>query len=171
MKSKWSELKPKACKLRKQGNSIRSIEKKLGIPRSTLSGWFKDIELSKKQEKKLEESRLQGLEKARKKAREWHKNQKNKRIKQAQAAATSTLDQIDYKNSSTQELALALLYLGEGSKSDKETSLSSTSPYILRFFVSSMRKLYNLNVDDFNCDLHLRKDQARVGKLSIGWIN
>jgi transposase len=53
MRSKWSELKPKACKVRRQGISIRSIEKKLGIPRSTLSGWFRDINLSKKQQDNL----------------------------------------------------------------------------------------------------------------------
>jgi len=38
MKSKWYELKPDAIKLRKKGFSIGKIERRLGIPRSTLSG-------------------------------------------------------------------------------------------------------------------------------------
>ena len=46
MRSKWFELKPDAIKLRKKGLSIREIELRLGIPRSTLSGWLKDIKLS-----------------------------------------------------------------------------------------------------------------------------
>ena len=34
--------------------SIKFIEKKLGIPRSTLSGWFKNILLTEKQKIKLQ---------------------------------------------------------------------------------------------------------------------
>ena len=45
MQSKWFELKPTAVKLRRKGFSIGKIEYNLGIPRSTLSGWLKNIEL------------------------------------------------------------------------------------------------------------------------------
>jgi len=51
MKSKWFELKPSAKKLRKKGLSIGDIERRLKIPRSTLSGWLKDIKLTSKQRK------------------------------------------------------------------------------------------------------------------------
>ena len=56
MKSRWFELKSKAVRLRKSGKSIRFIEGKLGIPKSTLSGWFKNIELSNKQKKVLKDN-------------------------------------------------------------------------------------------------------------------
>lgn len=49
MYSKWYELKPKAVELRKEGTSIREIEKLLSIPRSTLSGWLKNIKLTTEQ--------------------------------------------------------------------------------------------------------------------------
>ncbi len=54
MTSKWFKSKPEAVTLRKQGKSIKFIEKKLGIPSSTLSGWFKNILLTEKQKLKLE---------------------------------------------------------------------------------------------------------------------
>jgi hypothetical protein len=53
MESKFLPLKSRATSLRKRGLSIRCIENKLGIPRSTLSGWLKDIKLSGNQRKKL----------------------------------------------------------------------------------------------------------------------
>ena len=53
MRSRCYELKLRARNLRKNGHSIGGIEHRLGIPRSTLSGWFKDIKLTPQQKKKL----------------------------------------------------------------------------------------------------------------------
>ena len=79
MQSKWFELKNKAIILRKKGLSIRFIENKLGIPRSTLSGWFKNIKLSKKQEKRLHKEWENGLIIAREKSALAHKEQRKNR--------------------------------------------------------------------------------------------
>ncbi len=49
MISEWYNLKESAVSLRRSGDSIRDIEIKLGIPRSTLSGWFKNIQLTDSQ--------------------------------------------------------------------------------------------------------------------------
>jgi len=48
MVTRWFDIKDKALDLRQKGKSIRFVEKKLGIPRSTLSGWFKNIILTDK---------------------------------------------------------------------------------------------------------------------------
>ena len=65
MKSKWYELKENAIKLRQQGFSIGKIERDLGIPRSTLSGWLKNIKLTARQKELLEEfARINGDETA-----------------------------------------------------------------------------------------------------------
>ena len=53
MKSRWYELKKKVIALRKQGFSMNAIERKFGIARSTLSGWFKKVELTPTQKKRL----------------------------------------------------------------------------------------------------------------------
>lgn len=60
MISRWANQKQKAVTLRREGNSIKDIEKMLGIPRSTLSGWFKSILLTKRQQTKLEQKRNVG---------------------------------------------------------------------------------------------------------------
>ena len=61
MISKWFELKDEAISLRKKGKSIRNIEERLKIPRSTLSGWLKNIELSKSQKKVLDKKWREAL--------------------------------------------------------------------------------------------------------------
>ncbi len=158
MKSKWYELKPSAIKLRKKGYSIRDIEKALKIPRSTLSGWLKDIKLTKKQKEELHNKWKTGLDKARKRAVIWHNQQKQCRIAQAKKQAELVLSKIDIDNKHILELALAMLYLGEGDKT-KETNIGSSDLLILKFFIKSLETLFKISRLDITCQLHLRIDQ------------
>lgn len=159
MVSKWFELKIRAIKSRKNGNSLRDIEKKFGVPRSTLSGWFKDIKLEKKYQTKLHNNWKNALKKARKKAVRWHNQQKELRIKIAENQALETLLNLDNKSKPLQELALAMLYLGEGSKTKNGTVMGNSDPLILKFFVNSLLEIYNIDAQKIKCSLHLRVDQ------------
>ena len=168
MKSKWYEFKEAAVLLRKQGFSIGKVEKQLGIPRSTLSGWFRDIKLNKKQKEKIVKEWRIDLGKARKKAVLWHNEQKRKRIVEAEKSAKETLDKIDISNHVFLELALAFLYLGEGSKKNVETALGSSDSKILKFFLTGLKNIYNLDVSKIRCELYLRADQ-NPNKMKLYW--
>ena len=159
MKSKWFELKPDAIRLRKKGFSIGKIEHRLGIPRSTLSGWLRDIELSKKQKEKLTQNWKKALVKARKKAVLWHNAQKEKRLKEAKEQALKTVETIDITDKKILELALAILYMGEGTKSKVETAMGNSDPLILKFFLATLKAIYNLDLKKVKCQLSLRADQ------------
>src|SRR3989344_4041694 len=91
MRSKWFNLKQEAISLRKIGNSIRDVEISLGIPRSTLSGWFKSVELTHRQKINLKNRHKENLIKAREKAIIWHNNQKINRIMDAERKADTLL--------------------------------------------------------------------------------
>ena len=130
MKSKWYESKPEAIRLRKRGKSIKDINKKLGIPLSTLSGWLKDIELSKKQQIKLKERWQEALIKARAKAILWHNTQKRLRLEKAEEDAKKTLSQIHINDKNILDIALATLYLGEGNKKSSGTSMGNSDPQV-----------------------------------------
>jgi len=158
MRSQWYELKPKAVDLRKEGFSIRNIEKTLMVPRSTLSGWLKDIKLDSTQKQHLEKSRHEALAKGRVKAVLWHRNQKALRIAEAKEKATEVLESLDLSQRNILELALSMLYLGEGFKSS-HTGMGSSSPLILKFFIKSVVQIYNLQIEKIKCELHLRADQ------------
>ncbi len=158
MKSKWFKLKPEAIKLRKKGISMTFIEKKYGIPRSTLSGWFKNIILNKLQKKKLDRGRKKALIYARQKALIWHNTQKIGRLRKAEQEGQEVLEKINNDNNVT-ELALALLYLGEGFKKSTTTGMGNTDPLILKFFLDILIKIYNVNIKNIALFLHLRADQ------------
>ena len=94
MKSKWYESKEIAITLRKSGLSMTLIERKLGIPRSTLSGWFKTVQITEEQRLILMKNSQDGWKKARIKAVEWHRAQKNLRLLKAKQEAQETLNKI-----------------------------------------------------------------------------
>lgn len=159
MISKWFELKNKALELRKSGLSIRNIESKLRIPRSTLSGWFRTIKLSHEQKRKLQNDFLKGLAKAREKAVLWHRTEKEKRMQKATLEASEVLNKIDVNDKQLLELALAILYLGEGTKANDETAIGNSDPLILKFFLAIAKNVYNLDPTKIRCQLNLRADQ------------
>lgn len=169
MQSKWYELKPQAIKLRQKGISLREVAKTLNIPKSTLSGWFKDIQLTGMQKKKLKANWLNALGKARKQAVKWHNTQKEVRMKIAKSQAEEVFNKLNLEDNSIIELALSMLYLGEGAKQGR-TLLGNSDPMILKFFINALKKIYNLDVTKFKCELHLRADQD-PDKMKKFWSN
>jgi len=159
MISKWYEFKDRAIKLRKQGFSMNMIENRYGIPRSTQSGWFKNVKLTPVQKKKLLQNSKIALIAARKKAVLWHNEQKQKRLQEAKIKALKVLKNININDSNTLELALAILYLGEGARKTDETAIGSSNPLILKFFLAILKNVYNLDLKNIRCELSLRADQ------------
>lgn len=157
MKSQWFEHKDKAIELRKLGLSYREIEKLLSIPRSTLSHWLRGVELTDEQKQRLVQSYGNGLIKARVLASKWHNEQKELRIRKAKEEAASTLSKIKVDDN-TVELALAMLYLGEGSKKGT-TAIGCSDPLVLKFFLAVLVKKYNIDPSKIHFDLHTRVDQ------------
>lgn len=151
-----------AIKLRRKGHSIRTIEKKLRVSRSTLSSWFKDIILTELQQERLLERWHEGLVHARAKAALWHNDQKAKRLLQSASDAKDVLDCIDTQNENLLDLALALLYLGEGFKKIDDTGMGNTDPLVLKTFLVLMRKIYKIPDSAIRCQLHLRADQSSL---------
>lgn len=168
MKSKWFEYKEAAVTLRKTGMSMTVIEKRLGIPRSTLSGWFKDITLTEKQRTRLMENSQDGWKKARESATHWHRTQKALRLQEAKKAAIETLDNISL-DSATLDLAFAMLYFGEGAKNGT-TSIANSDPKVLRFVLKVLALNYGITADKVKCELHLRADQDAL-ILKHYWSN
>ena len=134
------------------------IEREFNIPRSTLSGWFKDIELSEAQRTRLMRNSQDGWKKAREKAVISKGIAKAKRIARAEQHAKNTFSALPNSSEAVLELALAMLYFGEGSKKNT-TSMGASDSKMLIFFIESVEKLYSKNRNSFRYDLHLRDDQ------------
>jgi len=159
MKSKWSHLKPEAIRLRKKGNSLPYINTKLQIPKSTLSYWFKNIELTASQKAKLHQKWKDALVIARQGAVKWHNQQKADRLAAAKVRAMGTLAKVDIADPAILELSLAVLYLAEGYKKNPETGLGSSDPVTLRFFLKGIETVFDYDISSVRCELYLRADQ------------
>lgn len=79
-------------------------------------------------------------------------------MKTAQIEADAVLEKINF-DTETIELALALLYLGEGFKKVVKTGMGNSDPLILKFFLQVMLKVYKVDIEKIRFDLHLRHDQ------------
>jgi hypothetical protein len=147
--------------MRTNGASIRKVERVLKIPRSTLSGWFKYIKLTKSQKMKLYANWRNTLIDARKRAVIWHNRQKELRIREAHEKAIEILNKINLKDNNISELALAMLYLGEGAKT-QTTSMANSNPQIIKFFIKSLEKIFKIDKNSLKCELHLRSNQNEL---------
>jgi hypothetical protein len=168
MKSQWFDHKETIIELRKQGLSYGEIEKLFLVPRSTLSHWLRDIKLSDEQNLRLIQNYGNGLVKARVKASEWHKTQKELRIQKAKQDAEKLLEEVEI-NDIVVELALAMLYLGEGAKSGT-TAIGNSNPLILKFFLAVLIRKYQIDPLKIRFDLHIRADQ-KPQEIKEYWAN
>lgn len=168
MRSRFNHLRLVAEGFRREGRSIRWIEQELGIPRSTLSGWFHDIQLSKKQKEGLHQEWINGLHKARTKAVLRHKELKQIRISNAFEEAKSVLSRVDVEDDAILEIILAMLYWGEGAKTANRLFIGNSNPKLLKFFLDGLTRVYKLPRNGVRCALHLRADQ-NPGEMKEFW--
>jgi transposase-like protein len=126
-----------------QGLSYADISKQTGVSKSTLSAWLKHIYLSKEQQEQLRK-RMEA-NRASFAARVWSVNRERFLIAR-QRAAQDGIDVLSElpKHHSIDELSLAMLYLGEGSKSYGRVQIASTDVTILRYFLKMLKKRYQI---------------------------
>jgi hypothetical protein len=150
--------KEMAIRLRKRGKSIRNIEKVLGIPRSTLSGWLYNVELTREQKLKLHQKWLVALVKARLKAAEINKKGRLERIERIKQEVKKSMLGVKM-DKILGELMLAIFYLAEGTKKENAIVIANSDSKILKAFLNLFRYVYQTNKSKFRCCLHLREDQ------------
>jgi hypothetical protein len=152
----------KAIKLRKQGKTYTFIKGRLGVSKSTLSYWIKDVELTLAQREKI------------------NKDTKAKRIETYITTVKERRKRIfeNYCNVARQELlpfstrdflmAGLFLYLGEGSKSDwSQVCISNSDPSIIKFATAWLTKILGVNKKDIRVAVHLYRDMDMEQELNF----
>lgn len=143
--------KQKAIKLRQKGLSYSQIKEKLGINKSTLSGWLYDMPLSEEKIKELRDFNPQRIEKYRNTMR----NKKETRLEEVYKKASKDIGVF-----SKREIFLLglFLYWGEGTKrASCSTQLTNTNPAMLQFFIKWL-ELLGVDKKDLKIKLHLYSD-------------
>ena len=157
---KMNQIKSRAKELRQQGLTYREIQDLLGkrIPKSTLSYWFKDIQLDETQVDRIRNLALEKLEKARHSAQTANKKIFEDRLARSERAAQHVVENLSDREA---RIALSMLYLGEGGKYPVTRGLyfGSSEPRIVSLYIQLLTRCYHISMQQLKCSVYFRADQ------------
>lgn len=169
MRSRYYIFKTKAIVLRKAGKTYGEIKKIIGkpIPKSTLSYWFRNITLPKMYWERMNKKIVKNIEKGRAKALVVNRMKRERYIEEVKDRVKHLSTRLKEKD--VAKIALAMLFLGEGSKTRKGSLIFGNSdPLVIRLFLSLLRYCYNIDETKFRCTLQCRADQ-KIKQLEKFW--
>jgi len=149
------EMKLKARSLRKKGFSVKDIQKKLGVSRSSASLWVRDIQLSKKQQERLYLNKKTGALRgsiigAKKKQKEREElTRKLLAEREKEVGDVSSRDRF---------IAGIALYFAEGDKADGHVSFNNSDPKAIRFMANWLREFCNISEEKLRGSLYIHDD-------------
>lgn len=164
-----SEKRLQAEKLRyEDGLSYNEISALTGVSKGTLSAWLKKVPLTPEQEERIQQHIENNQTSFVTRAWKINKERFQKARQDAFQIGVDVMSQLSTEDA-VDELALAMLYLGEGDKSGNRLMLASTDPLILRYFLWAIRKLYGVSKEDATFRLNLVEAARHVEKAMIVW--
>jgi hypothetical protein len=142
------ELKIKAYELRRRGESIGDIAKKLEVAKSTVSVWCRNLELSAVQENRIKENAYKKGHRGRLIGAQRNREKKLLRVKEAQTKAKKMVSEISDRD----RFMLGIgLYWGEGVKADQSTlAFVNSDVKSLIFMKCWFQDFFGVNDDCFN---------------------
>ncbi len=161
--------KIKARKLRSKGESVGMIAKKIGVTKSTVSLWVRDIILSIEQLEELNKRKIKGGELGRLKGSLMQKNRRLNLIKQRETEGRDRL-----KNLSDKELFVAgiALYWAEGSKKKREFFICNSDPEMIVFMIGWIEKFFGIKRDRLKVVVGINEiHRSREGVVKNYWSN
>jgi hypothetical protein len=144
-----ADSKEQAIALRRDGYSYSMISEMLGVPKSTLSGWLRDIEYTPNEEV------ITCIGRGRIKGGQTHRLRRIHRTARIHEEAKREIGDI-----SKRDLWLAgiAMYWGEGNKSDEQVSITNSDPNLVRFMMRWFREICHVPEDRFRVEIHLYPD-------------
>ncbi len=158
-------LREQVIKLRLQGYTYGQIKRSLGVSKSTLSDWLRNLPLTSNQQELLKKNKLRVRDLGREKFITTFKNRRLTRLKAVLGKQEKYLLPLTEK-----ELFLAglFLYWGEGAKRHGMISISNTDPRVVKFSLYWMIKILKIPKSLIKVNLHLYKDM-NVAKSIDFW--
>ncbi len=153
----------KAIELRKQQLSYSQIKERLGVSKSTLSVWLKDLPLSREQINNLRANSEKRIEKF----RQTMRVKRDERLSRVYSVQKDSLLPLSKKEV---YIAGLFLYLGEGSKTRNQTCLSNTNPKTIHFFLYWLTKICDIPQKKIKIRLHLYSDMDQENEITY-WMN
>ena len=151
-KSKCSQLKLKAIKLRKKGFSYREIGKELGVAKSTVRLWCINIPLSPGDRERLYIRQVLLLARGPNSQRERRIREIAKIISDAEKEIQTPLTLETYR------LLGAALYWAEGSKTSG-FKITNSDPYFVLFMVRWFERIFRIPPKNLKAELNIYPQQ------------
>lgn len=159
------ELQMEAVNLRKSGISIREIQKKLGVAKSSVSLWTKNVILTKTQIEALYINKRTGRLKGSYVATQNRINNKKTLISQIEGESKKEIG--DLSDRDTFMLGIALYY-GEGSKTSNHIAFTNSDPQAIQFMKDWFKKFCGVKREKIVCNLYLH-DNLSEKKAKKYW--
>ena len=139
----------KAIRMRKQGVAMAEIARRLGVAKSSVSYWVRDVTLSRAQYDRLKANShsFDAIEK-RRTARLANTDQRRKLVKQ------NALRDIDKRITDPLWCIGVSLYWGEGGKTQQTARLSNSDPAVIRTMMCFFRDVCKIEESKFRGHIH-----------------
>ena len=146
------DLKRQAINLRKRGLSYLEINRKIGVSKSTLSYWLKDIKLSPEHRQRLYTKEIRYLSFGAQSQRERRKREIEQIITKGMGEVNMPLDQQAFR------LFGAALYWAEGRKSNI-FEVTNSDPHLILFMVEWFVKVFQVSRKKLKARLNIYPQQ------------
>lgn len=163
----YMEKKFQAQKLRSKGLSYSEIQKIINIPKSTLSGWCRDVAITEKQALRLFKNKLKGSARGR---IIGAKRQQARRLKQISDLLFEGKKEIGKLSTRDSFIAGISLYAAEGTKSDKSCGFSNSDPSLIKFMANWFREFCHIPEEKIKGAIWIH-DNLNVKKATKYWAN
>lgn len=140
-----------AIRLRKRGYSINEIYSKLGVSKSSVSLWVKEVSLSQQARSRLERNLTRGQLRS----REVLRARGDQRRKYARQVGRKIVSEFKATKSLNQVMC-AMIYYCEGTKADHAgVSFTNSNPSLVETFLELLRGSFDLQESKFSVCVHL----------------
>ena len=163
-----NNLKNSAIEMRKRGLSYNEIKNLISISKGTLSRWFKGVQLTEVQRKKLDDRRRSAAA----------RGSKTRKLKTREAIEKIKLSSAkDVKKISPRELWLMGIVLywrerflhGEERDTKQGVNFSSSNPNLIKFFLKWLRDVGGLKSDEIQFAIFIGKSKKDSIHKAVGY--
>ena len=162
-----SEEKNRALELRQRGMGVRDIAKRIGIAKSTVSLWCRDIELTPVQIQHLHEKWICGGYYGRMKGARMQHRQRLERMAIFQKQGMDLIGKLSNRDILMVGIAL---YWGEGDKKGRQVKITNSDPKIIKFILKWFKQVCTIERDRISLYVIINEiHRSRVGEVEKYW--
>ncbi len=142
-------IKQRAINLRLKGWSYNIIIQRLGVPKSTLCHWLKEVPYKPNAEvrKRIKEGPAKSAEK-----------RSEKRLRSISLIKQQSASELGRLNKRDLWMIGIGLYIGEGTKAYESTQIINSNPHIIKLSMRWFRDICEIPINNFSITLHIYPD-------------